>query len=46
MNLRYPDGLDDDLEELVANDQFTSKAQAIRYYIRSGLQREYVGDAE
>lgn len=42
LNVEFPDGVDAQLDELVEADEFGTKAEAIRYYVRSGLQREEV----
>ncbi len=44
LTVAFPDGLHDDLEKLVEQSQFKSRNEAVRYYVRSGLQREAINN--
>lgn len=43
VNVDFPEGLNDSLEGVVEEDErFKSKSEAVRYYVRNGLQREMI----
>jgi Arc/MetJ-type ribon-helix-helix transcriptional regulator len=41
LNVQLPDGLDEELNELVENDEFwTSKSEAVRHALREMIQAQ------
>lgn len=44
LTVRFPDELYSELGAQVDGDQFASKNEAVRYYVRAGLQREVTAD--